>query len=95
MEIRDIQIDGKVVQGAEIPLQNAALIVAVAEHGYVMCGYLNLEAAEKFGDCAAVVKGVKNLDELLAAKVVAVTAAARKLGIEVGMTGQNALARML
>lgn len=95
MITRDITINNKVIQGVEIPLSNTSLILAAAPKGYVMCGYLNLDAAEIFGDCAAIVKGIKNLDDLLTGKVVAVTSAASKAGIEVGMTGRDALSKMV
>jgi uncharacterized protein YunC (DUF1805 family) len=60
-----------------------------------MCGYLNIDAAEKMGDCACVVKGIKNVDELLAGEVVALTSHAKKLGIELGMTGKEALEKLV
>ena len=33
------------------------MITIVCKKGYLMCGYLNLEAAEKFGDAAVLVSG--------------------------------------
>ncbi len=95
MLTRDISLAGKKAQGIEIALPHASLVLAIGSNGYVMCGYLNMEAAEKFNDCAAIVKGVKTVDDLLAGRVVMVSAAARARGIEAGMTGAQALERML
>ncbi len=59
-----------------------------------MCGYLNIETAEKLGDAACVVRGVKTVEEMLEGKVSALTSGAKKLGIETGMTGREALGKM-
>ena len=64
------------------------MLVLVARKGYIMCGYLNREAAESFGDAAAVISG-SNFEELLANPVKAVTPEAEKLGIKVGMSGEE------
>lgn len=67
--------------------------MAVADKGYVMCGYLNRQAAEKFGDSAAIVRGIKTVDDLLNGTVAEVTPAAEILGVKAGMTGREALAK--
>lgn len=95
MQTRDIVIGEDKAVGVEIPLPNAVLVLAIGEKGYIMCGYLNLEAAEKFGDAAAIVSGVKTIDELLDKKIIALTTAAKKLGIKVGMKGRVALAKLI
>jgi len=91
MKNTEIKIGEKTAMGIEIPLNNAVLVMAIGRKGFVMCGYLNVDAAEKMGDCACVVKSVKDVDELLAGNVVALTSHAKKLGIEIGMTGKEAL----
>ena len=58
-----------------------------------MCGYLNQPLAEQFGDAAAVVGG-STFEDILANPVKAVTPEAAKLGIEVGMTGAEAAAKL-
>ncbi len=77
-----------------IPLQGRSLVVIKAARGYLMCGYLNLEAAEGFGDAAAVVAGVSSADDALKAKVKAATKAAKELGVRAGLTGEEALKLM-
>jgi len=77
-----------------IELQNANLVLIKAKKGYLMCGLLNLETAEKFGQAAAVVTGVKTKEDALKARVKAATTAAKKLGIEEGMTGEEAIKMM-
>lgn len=95
MNMRDVVINKKAAQGYEIPLGSSILVLVAAARGYVMCGYLDIRTAEKKGDCAAVVRGVKTVDDLLAGKVVEVTAAAAAAGVKIGMSGLKALEKMM
>lgn len=65
------------------------MIVLVCKKGYIMCGYLNQEAATNFGDAACIIGG-SSFDEILANPVKAVLPEAEKLGIRIGMTGAEA-----
>jgi len=60
------------------------LIVLRGRRGYVMCGYLNLQAAQKLRDAAVKITGVSTIEEALEAKVLACTTCARRLGIYPG-----------
>ncbi len=77
--------------GIRVSLPNANLILLLGKKGFVMCGYLNLEAAEKLGDAAAIVTGVSTIEEALNADVKKVTSKARELGVREGMSGEEAL----
>jgi uncharacterized protein YunC (DUF1805 family) len=77
--------------GIRVSLPNANLILLVGKKGFVMCGYLNLETAEKVGDAAAVVTGVSTIEDALTASVKKVTSKARQLGVREKMTGEEAL----
>ncbi|RJS76753.1 DUF1805 domain-containing protein [Candidatus Bathyarchaeota archaeon] len=59
-----------------------------------MCGFLNLEVAERLGVAAAVVSGVRSFGDVLGAEVRAVTGRAVELGVRVGMKGEEALRLM-
>lgn len=95
MKLQDIKIKEKFVQGIEIPLKNATLILIVAPKGYIVCGYWNMQSAEKFGDAACIVRGVKNIDDALKAKIEDVSKAAKKIGIKKGLSAIKALEKML
>jgi uncharacterized protein YunC (DUF1805 family) len=71
------------------------LLLMVADKGFVMCGFLNVEAAEKLGVAAAMVSGVKTFEDVLNAQVKAVTTKAKSLGVDVGMKSTEALRHML
>ena len=65
-------------------LQDKNLILLRGSRGYVMCGYLNMKAAEKFKDVAVKVTGVSSIDDALAASAHSCSSSARKLGIYKG-----------
>ena len=94
MKNKEILLGIHTVKGAEISLPNAKLIIAIAPKGYVMCGYLDVNAADKKNDCAAVVPGVSTLEELLSKKITKVSRKAVELGIRKGMSGKDALVKM-
>jgi uncharacterized protein YunC (DUF1805 family) len=77
--------------GIRIQLQNANFLLISAKRGYIMCGYLNMETAEKLGDAACIVTGVDTFEDVLKAEVVKVSESARILGCKEGMTGKEAL----
>jgi len=66
----------------------------LAEKGFVMCGFLNIEAAEKLRVAAAMVSGVKTFEDVLNAQVKAATPKAKDSGVETGMKGSEALKHM-
>jgi len=77
--------------GVRVELRNASLLLIKGEKGFIMCGYLDIEAAEKLGDCACVVSGVSTFDDVLEAEIKKATSKARGLGVRVGMSGREAL----
>lgn len=93
--VKPIEIKGKKLLGIEIKnLGNAPLIIVKTDRGYLMCGYLNLEVAEKLGDVAAIVSGVNCVEDLLEKPIKAVTSRAKELGITPGMKGREALEKL-
>ncbi len=95
MKIQYIKIGKKKAVGIDVPMPNAELILIKAKKGYLMCGYLSLDTAEKMGDCAGIIKGVRNLNDLLKGKIVQLTSKAKKIGIKAGMTGRKALSKLV
>ncbi len=89
-----IELNGKTADGFKVDFVRSTLLLIRAEKGFLGCGYFNLDAAEKLGEAAAVVTGVKNYDDMLNAKVIKMSSAAAALGVEIGMDGRNALLKM-
>jgi uncharacterized protein YunC (DUF1805 family) len=95
ISVTTLKVDGKSFMGLRTDLPDSPpLLLIIGEKGFVMCGFLNVENAEKLGVTAAVVSGVKTFDDVLNGQVKAVTSKAKNLGIEVGMKGADALKLM-
>jgi uncharacterized protein YunC (DUF1805 family) len=95
MLIEHIKLEKGFALGLKMDMEHAPLLVIRAGKGFVMCGYLNIDVANKLGDVAVRVTGVKSFEDVLNAKAVDVTEAAKKLGIAIGMSAKEALNRML
>ncbi|MFA7229648.1 MAG: DUF1805 domain-containing protein [Victivallaceae bacterium] len=89
-----IIIDGIALDGFKIPTENANIILIKAAHGFLGCGYFNMATADRLQEHVAIVTGVKTFDDMLEAKVVAVSAAAETIGIKKGMSGRDAILKM-
>jgi uncharacterized protein YunC (DUF1805 family) len=89
--VKKIKIGKKRISAYCILLQAKKFIVLRGEKGYIMCGYLNLSVANRFGDVAVKITGVSTIDEALKAKVQGVSRAAEKIGIYKGQPVRKVL----
>jgi uncharacterized protein YunC (DUF1805 family) len=95
INVASLKVDDKVCLGVRLELPNSPpLLIVIANKGFVMCGFLNVDAAEKLGVTAAMVSGVKTFEDVLDANVKAVTSKAEAFGVKVGMKGEEALKLM-
>ncbi len=94
MEQAVVECDGRKYNALRQTLGNLPLIVVKAKKGYIACSYIDKETAEKVGDIAAFVSGVKCLDDLKKAKIRQATTWAEDLGIREGMSVKKALELM-
>ena len=83
-EYKKIKIGRQTVGALCIRLLSKNLILLKGRRGYVMCGYLNMKAAEKFKDVAAKIVGVSTIEQAFKARVHSCTSPARRLGISKG-----------
>jgi uncharacterized protein YunC (DUF1805 family) len=94
-EIDKFLIDGKAFQGVKSTLPDLPpLLLIKGEKGFVICGYLNLEVAEKLGAAAAIVSGVKTFDDVLNAEIKAATSKAKELGVEPGKVVKEVISKL-
>lgn len=92
ISITTIKVDDKTCMGVRIELPDSPpLLLIEAEKGFVMCGFLNMEAAERMNVAAALVSGVKTFEDVLNAQIKAATTKAKNLGVETGMKATEAL----
>lgn len=93
VQIQELNINGTKAQGMLLVSPGGEghpnMIEITCDKGYLMCGYLNLEAAEKFGDAAVLVGGT-DFNAVLANPIKGATTAAKALGVKDGMTGAEA-----
>jgi len=90
----EICFEGKKYVALKHDIGNLPLIVVKAKKGYIACSYIDKETAEKVGDIAAFVSGVKDLEDLKKAKIRVATTWAEDLGIREGMSVKKALELM-
>ncbi|OAB43214.1 YunC family protein [Paenibacillus glacialis] len=99
INIVPIVIEGISVTGVEVKLPKTTLLTINTSKGYIMCGALDIGLLnERLSDrqiIAGRAVGVRTLQELLDAPLESVTYEAEKLGITPGITGKDALIKML
>ncbi|MFH1519792.1 MAG: DUF1805 domain-containing protein [Candidatus Omnitrophota bacterium] len=88
---RKIKVGKKSVLGLCFKLSTKNLIVLAGQKGYIMCGYLNLRAANAFKDVAVKITGVSTIKDALRAKVHSATFMAKRLGIHKGQAIKDVL----
>jgi len=79
---RRIKIGKKQILAISVKLANKNLILLKGKKGYIMCGYLDMTAANKFGDVAVKITGVSTINEALDSRAVSTSVVARKIGIK-------------
>jgi uncharacterized protein YunC (DUF1805 family) len=67
------------------------LLIIKGAKGFLACGYINCETCNKTGEACAIVIGVKTHEEMLDAEIKAVSQEAARLGVDIGMKGEEAL----
>lgn len=89
------EIEGRKYLYLERQVGNLPLIIIRAKNGYVACNYIDKGVADKVGDVAAFVSGVKSRDDFLRAKIRGVTTWAEDgFGVREGMSVKKALELM-
>ena len=95
MKTQTISLEKGEATGYCVDLGKAPLLIILAKKGYVMCGYLNMNAANKLGDIAGKVTGVRTFDDMLNADVVEVSENAKLAGLKQGMNVKDFLNALL
>lgn len=89
--VEPVEFDGKTYNGIRQQIGNLTLIVVRAKRGYIACSYVSKDTAEKVGDVAAFVSGVKEYSDFFNAKIKGTTTWADDMGIREGMSVRKAL----
>ena len=91
MKTKKIKLEKGQAIGYLIELNNAPLIIVQAKKGYVMCGYLNMDTANKLGDIAGKVTGVKTFNDIFNTIIIELSENAKKVGLYEGMNAKDFL----
>lgn len=98
--MRPIQFQNGSAIGISNRWEKGQYCVILTRAGLVGCGIYDVKTAAKFGQALAIARGTPenplvNPEDLFDAKIVDATPQAQALGIESGMTGREAVERML
>jgi uncharacterized protein YunC (DUF1805 family) len=91
IQIDTMHLDGETYTGIRIDTKPAPIVLILGKKGFLMCGYLNMEAADKVGAVAASISGVNTFEDLLNKDVMKISIRAREQGLTDGMKGREAL----
>jgi len=99
VEVYPIVIEEQTFIAVSVQLPKTNLLVVKNDKGYIMCGALDVSLLnEKLKDrkvIAGRAVGVKTIEQLLEAPLESITYEAENLGIHKGMTGKEALLKMV
>lgn len=97
--IHPIEIDGIHFTGIQVELPKTNLLMISNEIGYIMCAALDVNLLNEYLSDRKIVagraKGVRTVEQLLDAPLEKITDASRTYGWEVGMTGREALLKIV
>jgi len=91
IEVEMLDVGGKKLLGLKADLPNAPLLLLIHERLVVGCGYISVEAMEKVGNAACVVRGVRSFQDVFSAEIAELTSKAEELGVRRGMKVEEAL----
>lgn len=86
-----LTIDGIEFKTVHVPTGRSNILLIQATGGFLGCGYFDVAVANRLGDAAAIVTGVKKPEDMLVAVVARLSDRARELGVCEGMSGREAL----
>ncbi|AKQ74680.1 DUF1805 family protein YunC [Bacillus licheniformis WX-02] len=99
VNLTPIMIEDQPFTAVTVKLPKTNFMAVTNDHGYIMCGALDVallnDKLKERKIVAARAVGVRTIDQLLEAPLESVTDAAGELGIHPGMSGKEALLKMV
>lgn len=98
--ITGVESKGKPATGVSVVWDDGQFVFIVAPKGLVACGAIDVEVLDKFNFAVTVSEGTVEQplitpDDLLKANVMKLTKKAEELGIKIGMSGKEALDKLV
>ena len=99
VEVKPLFIEDKPFTAISVQLPKTNLLIVTNELGYIMCGALDVgllnEKLKNRKIIAGRAIGVKSIDDLLEAPLESVTIEAENWGMHKGMSGKDALLKLI
>jgi len=96
IDVSPVKIEDKTATGLRVELPDSPpLVLIIGRTGFVGCGFVSIDAAEKLNVSAATVSGVKTFEDVLNAEIKAATSKAQAMGVRAGMKGKDAVKAFL
>ncbi|MCG7334667.1 DUF1805 domain-containing protein [Sporosarcina sp. ACRSM] len=99
ISMEPIVLEGSMYTAVTVRLPKTTLLTVSNDKGYIMCGALDVGLLNTVLQDRKIIAGravgVKTIEQLLKAPLESVTLEAEQLGIHVGMSGEEALLKML
>lgn len=99
IDLSPIELSGHTFLAVTVLLPKTTLLIVTNDKGYIMCGALDVALLnDKLKDrniIAGKAVGVKTIQQLLDAPLESVTFGAEEIGIYKGMSGKDALLKMV
>lgn len=97
---REMSFDSGTATGFSHRWEGGQYCSIITRRGIVGCGIYDLETPAEFGQAIAIAKGTPECplvepEDLLGATIVGATPLAKSFGIEIGMSGKDAVEKML
>lgn len=89
--MNSISIENQEFEAIHVKTSHADVLLIKAKNGFLGCGYFDINVSNKNGEPVALVKGVKNYDDMLQAEVYCISEKAKELGTKIGMKGKEVL----
>ena len=97
--VNPVEIEGKLFTATRVALPKTNLLMISNEIGYIMCAALDVDLLNEMLAERKVIAGravgVRSIDDLLDAPLEKITDASLAYGWEIGMSGRDALAKLL
>ncbi|MCD6244031.1 MAG: DUF1805 domain-containing protein [Candidatus Korarchaeota archaeon] len=95
IRVRKLDVRGKSLLGLEVDIPNSPpAVMIIGEKGFAMCGFLNIEAADRVGVAAVMASGVRSVEDLLNSRVAGATSKALEMGVNIGERVEESLFKM-
>ncbi len=95
IRIKKLSVRGKSLLGLEVDIPDSPpAVMIVGERGFAMCGFLNIEAADRIGAAAVMASGVRSVEDLLNSRVAGATSKALEMGVNIGERVEESLFKM-